>query len=904
METIRSVFFKPDPQAQVRKCNQLIRANTRKLDRDIAQLKTVENKTKDLIRQASRRAERNPAQAKQASAETRVFARELIRARKTTSRLITSKAQLQSVSMQVSEAFATKKIEGSLRASTGIMKDVNHLIRLPELMGTMQELSRELVKAGVIEEMSADMLPEMSLDEEDEEEAESEVDKVLGEILKDKMGKAGTTPVEAAPQVPAEEEEEEEDAEEMLSQMRGRLTSVTRLVTMRVSIIAAVLVAPALIAARPVATPHAKLIFNSDTFSPPDLHGTPMPAEYTAPHHFADGVTDESLKRVMGARDKTLATPKEQIITHPYRPFAQPIKAGEHVELFDKVHPRDFGQKVRITGNTERPAHPNDHHLGQNIGTQINVRNTGNTERPTHPNDHHLGPNIGTPIKARANDYINSLPRPNSHILPPKIGTPINARAADYAENLPRPDGHILPPKIGTPINARAIDGTERLHPNDHHLGPKIGTPMNARAIDNTDGPHPNDHHLGPKIGTPINAKREEFDAADMPEELQGFEGFGELEEFNESGEFDGVEESEDSYDFDGTEEYEEYEESEEETPVDLPILSDYHPDSPDFEYPRYIPTTPGDRNSRRPGRLAGPLYPCAGPQHFNGTGFNSTINGTFFNTTINGTVFNNATNITAEATACFEKVISDYDNVTSDFDKVDNDYDDDTGDFDENSNYYDEDTNDFDEATNGYDDSEDFANDFDEATSDLEEPVESMLRRRGNQKQDVPQLVKDFEDRRQQQAEKAAKVEAAKAKESKDKASREKDINRALSGGKTGPSVVGSVPEIFEKFKNPFTGPPPFEEDREWTPDLLKNLNKPKHPLTGIQAGVEKLEPKEDPGYEWPRAPKPKDETPDPNGFSQGDGWKTDYFQNGVWAQPRVPKAHKPYWAGANPVY
>jgi charged multivesicular body protein 3 len=128
--------------------------------------------------------------------------------------------------MQVSEAFATKKIEGSLRASTGIMKDVNHLIRLPELMGTMQELSRELVKAGVIEEMSADMLPEMSLDEEDEEEAESEVDKVLGEILKDKMGKAGTTPVEAAPQVPAEEEEEEEDAEEMLSQMRGRLEAL------------------------------------------------------------------------------------------------------------------------------------------------------------------------------------------------------------------------------------------------------------------------------------------------------------------------------------------------------------------------------------------------------------------------------------------------------------------------------------------------------------------------------------------------------------------------------------------------------------------------------------------------------------------------------------------------------
>jgi charged multivesicular body protein 3 len=127
--------------------------------------------------------------------------------------------------MQVSEAFAIRKIEGSLRTSTGIMKDVNRLVRLPELMGTMQELSRELVKAGVIEEMTSDMLPESQLDEEDEEEAESEVDKVLGEILKDKMATVAPTPVEPTPAEPVAEEEEE-DPEEMLSQMRGRLEAL------------------------------------------------------------------------------------------------------------------------------------------------------------------------------------------------------------------------------------------------------------------------------------------------------------------------------------------------------------------------------------------------------------------------------------------------------------------------------------------------------------------------------------------------------------------------------------------------------------------------------------------------------------------------------------------------------
>ncbi|KAI9055941.1 hypothetical protein LZ554_000876 [Drepanopeziza brunnea f. sp. 'monogermtubi'] len=227
METIKAVFFKPDPQAQVRKCNQLIRANTRKLDRDITNMKLAENKAKNLIIQANRRAQRNPSQAKQAEKDIRVFARELIRTRKQHNRLVTSKAQLNSVSMQVTEAFAVRKIEGSIRSSVGIMKDVNSLVRLPELMGTMRELSQELVKAGIIEEMVGDSLPD-ELEEEEDEEAEGEVDKVLGEILSDKMGKVGPTPSMPEPvkQPLQQEEEEDEDAEAMLDQMRGRLEAL------------------------------------------------------------------------------------------------------------------------------------------------------------------------------------------------------------------------------------------------------------------------------------------------------------------------------------------------------------------------------------------------------------------------------------------------------------------------------------------------------------------------------------------------------------------------------------------------------------------------------------------------------------------------------------------------------
>ncbi|KIE02594.1 charged multivesicular body protein 3, partial [Metarhizium majus ARSEF 297] len=223
METFRNLFTKPDPQAQFRKCNALIRSNIRKLDRDITANKQNEIKIKNLIIQADKRAQKDPARAKQAQKEVRDFAHELVRQRRASARTITSKAQLNSVQMQVNEAFAVRKIEGSIRSSVGIMKDLNRLIRLPEMAQTMQQLSTELMKAGIIEEMVEDILPE---DGEMLMEDEGEVDKVLGEILKDRKEPSLPVAPVPEPQTQEVEEEEEEDAEAMMDQMRNRLDAL------------------------------------------------------------------------------------------------------------------------------------------------------------------------------------------------------------------------------------------------------------------------------------------------------------------------------------------------------------------------------------------------------------------------------------------------------------------------------------------------------------------------------------------------------------------------------------------------------------------------------------------------------------------------------------------------------
>ncbi|KAF5006087.1 hypothetical protein FDECE_7517 [Fusarium decemcellulare] len=226
------MFVKPDPQAQLRKCNTLIRSNARKLDRDIAHMKQQETKAKNLILQADKRSMRNPQRQTQARQDMVIFARELIRCRKTSARLITAKAQLNSVQMQVNEAFAVRKIEGSIRAGVGVMSDVNSLIRLPELADTMQELSKELVKAGVFEEITQESLPEDSLDEFEDEAAQGEIDKVLGELFGDRMAVT-----EELPSTPGlvitgkqpsnqEDEEDEEDTAVMMNEMANRLEAL------------------------------------------------------------------------------------------------------------------------------------------------------------------------------------------------------------------------------------------------------------------------------------------------------------------------------------------------------------------------------------------------------------------------------------------------------------------------------------------------------------------------------------------------------------------------------------------------------------------------------------------------------------------------------------------------------
>ncbi|CAN6674356.1 vacuolar protein-sorting-associated protein 24 [Trichomonascus vanleenenianus] len=224
MNYIKKAIYGPDPQEQKQKCNSLIRKNQRELDKMLSNLSVAENKTKTMIKSAARRND---------VVSARMLAKEIYNCKKQRERLYTSKSQLNSVMLQVNEAFALRKIEGTMKTSTGVMKEVNTLVRMPELMGTMNQLSQELMRAGIIEEMVGDTMDMIGENEFEDEEIDEQVDAILSEVTGGKLGIAGRIPqnLPAAPSkaTPVEEEEEEEEEEAntaMLDDMRQRLKAL------------------------------------------------------------------------------------------------------------------------------------------------------------------------------------------------------------------------------------------------------------------------------------------------------------------------------------------------------------------------------------------------------------------------------------------------------------------------------------------------------------------------------------------------------------------------------------------------------------------------------------------------------------------------------------------------------
>ncbi|WZZ90405.1 hypothetical protein YC2023_118984 [Brassica napus] len=127
---------------------------------------------------------------------------------------------------------AVARTVGHLSKSAEVMKLVNNLMKAPQMAATMQEFSKEMTKAGVIEEFVNDAIDNALDSENMEDEIDEEVDQVLTAIAGETAAALPEAVRKERIKVPAQkastsrEEEaiaEGDDDEEELKEIRARL---------------------------------------------------------------------------------------------------------------------------------------------------------------------------------------------------------------------------------------------------------------------------------------------------------------------------------------------------------------------------------------------------------------------------------------------------------------------------------------------------------------------------------------------------------------------------------------------------------------------------------------------------------------------------------------------------------
>ena len=100
-------------------------------------IKREEMKVKTSIKQAAKRGDMSSA---------KTLASEIVRSRKAVNRLHTTKAQMNSVMMQMENQMGQKKLMGSLQKSSVIMGAMNRLVKVEGISQTMQSMQQEMCR--------------------------------------------------------------------------------------------------------------------------------------------------------------------------------------------------------------------------------------------------------------------------------------------------------------------------------------------------------------------------------------------------------------------------------------------------------------------------------------------------------------------------------------------------------------------------------------------------------------------------------------------------------------------------------------------------------------------------------------------------------------------------------------
>eukprot|EP01147_Barroeca_monosierra_P004840 gene4840-6873_t len=203
---------KPDPKQLVEEWRKQLRTEIRSLDRQVTRIEREEMKVKISLKDAAKKNQIDVA---------KVLAKSILHSRKAKNRIHAAKAQINSVIMEMRHQLAMVKMGQSIQQSTKVMEAMSSLLKVQEIHETMAQLSQEMNKAGLIEEVMEDSLESVLDDEDLDEEADSEVNKVLHELTSGLLGEVPSHSVESAAQTPIADEELDTEADDLLARMQA-----------------------------------------------------------------------------------------------------------------------------------------------------------------------------------------------------------------------------------------------------------------------------------------------------------------------------------------------------------------------------------------------------------------------------------------------------------------------------------------------------------------------------------------------------------------------------------------------------------------------------------------------------------------------------------------------------------
>lgn len=214
---MRALFGGPPPKSpaeQAKDWKRQLGAEGRKMEHQIRKIQQAEMKAVKSAKQAAKMGD---------NVSVRILAKEILQARKAATRLRTAKTQMNSVALQLQMQVSQQKLAGSLQKSTEVMTAMNGLIKIGEVSNTMREMSKEMTKAGLIDEMMTDAIDTALDDGIEEEELDDEVAKVVKEVVMGQMQGAKVSNAAlptAQQQVAVAEEpvpEDDEDEDELMA---------------------------------------------------------------------------------------------------------------------------------------------------------------------------------------------------------------------------------------------------------------------------------------------------------------------------------------------------------------------------------------------------------------------------------------------------------------------------------------------------------------------------------------------------------------------------------------------------------------------------------------------------------------------------------------------------------------